>query len=304
MKYENYLFCVLCLLVVTHYSGALIEEDVSRLYWDGVAFYIPVSRDVIQKRLDDWYESNSDVCQGPRLFLPNFRVFPELMNETQHPIYIDFGYMTFSDFEDGSDPHNPLFYGIEVAVTIPLLTDQPDGPPKYSLALAKFYDRSRVDFPKPNILYPYIPADELTLDDEGASILIGEERMSVTFQRQNHPCIPPADVIRHEFDAFVNEDFHLGIPEPHFEYSKCDPCKNKFCAAEEKLQCAVSRYAPNLCQVWVPIDVFPCATSVQVGTVTDYFRDFMLFGDNTINVIASETFFGNFTIGLKYPCIE
>lgn len=244
------------------------------------------------------------LCSGPRLFLPNYRVFPKLLNKGQHPIYIDFGYVTFFEFEDGSDPQNPLFYGIEVAVTIPLLTDQPDGPPAYSLALAKFYDRSRGDFPKPNILYPYIPADKLTLDDNGAYVQIGDDEFSVTFDRQTHPCIPPPSIVRHEFDEFVAHDLQLGTPEPHFEYCHCNPSATKFCSHAENITCAVSRYAPNLCQIWQPSSLRSCVTSVRVGTVTDYFRDFMLFGDDPINVIASETMSSNFTIGFKYPCME
>lgn len=53
-------------------------------------------------------------------------------------------------------------------MTIPLLAGAPDGPPVYALALAKFYPKSRGDIPKINFLYPYIPVDEITMNDYGA----------------------------------------------------------------------------------------------------------------------------------------
>lgn len=103
--------------------------------------------------------------------MPDVPILPDLHNSDRHPVYISFGHMKSHDF-DGYLEENPntcvSVSGLEVAVTIPLLAGAPDGPPVYALALAKFYEKSRGDIPKINFLYPYIPVDEITMNDCGA----------------------------------------------------------------------------------------------------------------------------------------
>lgn len=43
-------------------SSASGHDEITRALWDGVAFFVPVSRQLVQKRLNEWHQANSDDC--------------------------------------------------------------------------------------------------------------------------------------------------------------------------------------------------------------------------------------------------
>ncbi|KAJ8051062.1 hypothetical protein HOLleu_04488 [Holothuria leucospilota] len=239
--------------------------------------------------------------------MPKDPVLPEIHKNDRHPIYIDFGFIRSHDFneylENNPDPCVSTS-GLEVAVTIPLLAGAPNGPPLYALALTKFYEKSRGDIPKINFLYPYIPVDEIFLNDEGAFVRNGSDEMRISFNRSNNPCTPPVSLVKEEFDQFVFSDFQFGLPVP--DYSFCDrhSFESQFCSNAERIKCGVQRYAPNVCQKWVSDYFDPCATTVEIEIITPGFRNFILLGDGPIDILAAERYFVNGSMALKYPCQE
>ncbi|KAJ8043937.1 hypothetical protein HOLleu_11261 [Holothuria leucospilota] len=289
-------------------ASAVSVDGVATGEWDGIDFYISVKRDAIQKKLDAFHISRSNGCDDrPRLYVPDGPILPDLHNSDRHPVYIDFGHMKSHDF-DGYLEENPntcvSVSGLEVAVTIPLLAGAPDGPPVYALALAKFYEKSRGDMPKINFLYPYIPVDEIKMSDYGAVVRNGNDEMRVTFNRLIHPCKPLDSMVNEEFEEFIHSDFQFGLPQP--DYSFCDrhSFESKFCANAERIKCGVQRYSPNLCQQWSSKTTKHCVTTVEIKKITSWFREYILLGDDPVNILASETHSSNFSIALKYPCQE
>ncbi|KAJ8051067.1 hypothetical protein HOLleu_04496 [Holothuria leucospilota] len=290
------------------YSNAVFVERVTSADWSGVAFYISVERDAIKKKLDDYHNSVSNGCgDGPRLFVPEDPVLQEIHNNDRHPVYIDFGFIRSHDFdnylENNPDPCVSTS-GLEVAVTIPLLADKPKGKPSYALALTKFYEKSRGDIPKINVLYPYIPVDEISLSEDGAIVRNGSDEMRISFKRSNNPCKPPISVVKEEFDEFLFSDFTFGLPAP--DYSFCDRhfFESQFCAKAERIKCGVQRHSPNLCQMLETNDVESCETTVEIENITSGFREFILLGNDPVDILASESFHCNSTVALKYPCQE
>ncbi|PIK45619.1 hypothetical protein BSL78_17524 [Apostichopus japonicus] len=243
----------------------------------------------------------------PQLFLPVKPPFPEVLNCDQHVIYIDFGTVTSRGFEDYENDTCFDFSGPEFAVTIPLLCDSPGGIPMYSLTLAKFYQHDRLDFPKVNIAFKYKAVDELTLSENGVILREGRDELRIRIiESQTDPCEPPPRIMRHEFEEFINEDLQLGAPEPHFEF--CDrhqQINNYFCSIVGSIGSEVRKVAPNFCQsVWQSDDQAICKASMEIETISPGFRSFLLQSEKEpLNIIASMAFFGNYTIGLKYPCI-
>ncbi|KAJ8024047.1 hypothetical protein HOLleu_36660 [Holothuria leucospilota] len=193
--------------------------------------------------------------------------------------------------------------GLEVAVNIPLLSEEPSGPPSHSLALAKFYDRRRGDIPKANILYPYKPVDKIVMDDCHVVVQNGDEEIRANFQRAVNPCVPSPDKVDDEIKRFMGSDFHFGNPEPHFAFCDRHSFDNDFCNAVKSVRTEVQQEGPNICQFWRIDDVHSCATTTQINTMTKYFRDFILLENDPLEIVASETMKGNFSIGLKYPCL-
>ncbi|XP_071822233.1 uncharacterized protein [Apostichopus japonicus] len=293
------------------YLAILLEQTISAKqitvahgYWEGVSFFIPVSRKIVQDRLNQWHDQNGD-CQSPRLFLPDSPIFPGLIKEDQHPMYFDFGPVTFTDFENGMDPHNPLFYGLEISVSIPFLTGTQSHLPFHSLALSIFYERSRGDFPKPNFMFNYLPVDEILLDGGKLEMRNGSDVLKITFQRLHDSCVPPPDIEQQEYDEYLTMDYQSGLIKPDFDYCDCHRTRNDFCAMAEQLKPDIDDNLGNMCQIWGFPNKEQCETSVNVETVTRGFREAMLLFEveDAINAIASD-YSGNFTIGLKYPCLQ
>ncbi|KAJ8021166.1 hypothetical protein HOLleu_40957 [Holothuria leucospilota] len=242
--------------------------------------------------------------KGPRLYLPTSPVFPEILDENQHVVYIGTGYVDFYDFQDLRDECVSID-GMEFAVTIPFLTDHPDGNPQYSLALKNFYERGRGDIPKPNIALPYVPVDEITRKDNSVIVRNGSEEIRLSFKRHTDPCEQVEPTVRHEFDEYVDQDLQFGVTEPDFSFCDRHPVENRYCTISQSIKCKVHRSYPNICQTsWKTPSRVSCDTPVQIEKVTPGFRDMMLLGTGEINIIATESFFGNFSLGLKYPCIE
>ncbi|KAJ8051070.1 hypothetical protein HOLleu_04500 [Holothuria leucospilota] len=268
-----------------------------------------VKRDVIQAKLNDYCSSVSNGCSdvGPRLFVPKDPVLKEIPNNDRHPIYVDFGFIRSHDFDEYLE-NNPdpcvSTSGLEAAVTIPLLAGAPNGPPVYSLALAKFYEKSRGDIPKINFLYPYIPVNEISLSNDGAFVRNGSDEMRVSFHHTGNFCKQPALMVKEEFYEFVFSDFQFGLPAP--DYSFCDrhSFSSQFCSNAERIKCGVQRYSPNLCQVWWANDVEACETMVNMENITSGFREFILLGKDPVNILSSQMFHSNTTTALKYPCQE
>ncbi|KAJ8023494.1 hypothetical protein HOLleu_35951 [Holothuria leucospilota] len=287
-------------------STAHVLNDVSSGSWDGVGFYIAVKREAVQEKLDAFHRSTSNQCgDGPRLFIPEISVLPNLHHSDYHPVYIDIGDLKSHDFDDYlKENSNPCVSvsGMEIAVTIPLLAGTPNGPPEYALALAMFYERSRGDIPKINILYPYIPVDEITLNEHSAAVINGRDEMRISFSRFNERCEPATGIVKEEFEQFILSDVQFGIPAPDYSFCERHSFENKFCSNAERIKSYVHRYSPNLCQKWTSNDPEECETEVAIENITSGFRDILLVGDEPVNILASEVLHYNFSIALKYPC--
>ncbi|XP_071823193.1 uncharacterized protein [Apostichopus japonicus] len=299
-------FCYfICLTILLEQTSSAEEITVARARWEGVSFFIPVSRKIVQDRLNQWHDQNGD-CQSPRLFLPDSPIFPGLIKEDQHPMYFDFGPVTFTDFEYGMDPHNPLFYGIEFSVSIPFLTSTQSHLPFHSLALSVFYERSRGDFPKPNFMFNYLPVDEILLDEGKLEMRNGSDVLKITFQRLHDSCVLPPDIIQHEFDEYLTMDYQSGLIKPDFDYCDCHRTGNDYCALAEQLKPDIDDNLGDMCQILGMTNKERCEASVNVETVTNGFREAVLLFEveDAINAIASESVSANFTIGLKYPCLQ
>lgn len=244
---------------------------------------------------------------GPRLFIPETAFLPDLQHRGHHPVYIEVGYVTSHDFDEYlEDNPSPLVSvsGLEVTVTIPLLGGTSDGPPVYALALATFYEKSRGDIPKTNFLYPYIPVDEIRMNDYGAIVRNGSDEFKLSFNQPSTSCKPPASIVKEEFEKFVLSDFQFGLPAPDFSFCDRHSFESRFCANAERIRGVVSRYSPNLCTKWTSRDIQHCATTVEIEKITSGFRDIILVGVDPIYILASEINRCNCSINLKYPCQE
>ncbi|KAJ8021447.1 hypothetical protein HOLleu_38653 [Holothuria leucospilota] len=287
---------------------ATYVDYVTSAAWDGVGFYIAVKRERIQEKLDAYHSAISDRCgDGPKLAIPEKEVFPDLETKDHHPVYVEFGFVTSHDFDDYlKDNPDPCVSvsGLEVGVTIPLLAANATGPPNYALSLARLYENSRGDIPKVNFLYQYMPVDEFQFSDSGAVVKNGSDELRVSFIRHNHPCEPPRSIVKEEFDAFLLTEFHLGLPKP--DYSFCDrhSFQSDFCTNAKRVQCSVHRHAPNICQKYKDFHRQHCAASGEILNITSGFRDFILVGNDPVNILASESYSCDAVVGLKYPCQE
>lgn len=234
-------------------------------------------------------------------------MLPNLHHCDYHPVYIDIGHLKSSNFDDYlKENPNPSVSvsGMEIAVTIPLLASTAKGRPVYALALAMLYEKSRGDIPKINILYPYIPVDEIKMNEHGAVVRNGREEMSISFSQLNQHCEPVTGIVKEEFEQFILGDLHFGIPTPDYSFCERHSFKNEFCSNAKRIQSNVHRYSPNLCQEWTSNDPVECETEVAIENITSGFRDILLVGDEPINILASEVLHYNFSIALKYPCQE
>ncbi|KAJ8021444.1 hypothetical protein HOLleu_38647 [Holothuria leucospilota] len=288
--------------------NATYVEYVTSGAWDGVGFYISAKRETIQQTLDAYHDSVSNGCcgEGPRLFIPRKSVFPELQMSDHHPVSVDFGYLESHDFDDylkiNREPSISIS-GPEVAVSIPYLAADSNGPPVYTLALAHLYEQSRGDIPKTNFLYPYIPVDEIQITDIGAVVRNGSEELGVSFIRHNHPCKAPPSTVSEKFDEFLYEEFHLGLPEPDFSFCDRHSFRSDFCTNLQRVKCAIHGYAPHVCQMYKTDNASSCEASVKIINITPFFRDFILLGNDSVNIIATESYASyKSLVGLKYPC--
>ncbi|KAJ8043842.1 hypothetical protein HOLleu_11117 [Holothuria leucospilota] len=216
------------------------------------------------------------------------------------------GYVRSHDFDDYlKDNPNPSLSisGLEVTVTIPFLARTPNGPPNYAFALTKFYQKSRGDIPKINVLYPYVPVDEITLIDNEAVVRNGNDEMRFSFNRMDQPnCSAPKSIVTEELQEILQNEFQFGLPSPEYSFCGRHGFESQFCRNDERDKCEVRRYAPNICQKWSSNDTVQCATTVAIENITTGFRDITLLGEDPINILASESYHQNFTLALKYPC--
>lgn len=44
--------------------ATITENVVESIFWDGIGAYIPVDRQIIQRKLDTWYDSDEKICKG------------------------------------------------------------------------------------------------------------------------------------------------------------------------------------------------------------------------------------------------
>lgn len=230
-------------------------------------------------------------------------MFPNILNDSQHLIYVSIGHVVSLDYENYTescvDAQGPV-----LAVAIPYLTRSPPIPSQYTLVLAKMYDRRRGDIAKPNIAYPYIPVDELILGHNFAVIRNGSDEFRLEFTRYIDPCIPSSSLVHDEFINFTAQEMQIGAAEPNFDICDRHPSNNKFCSIVKSIKCDVSRVGPNFCQLpWRADDLVTCETSVTITNITSGFLDFMLLNEIPTKVIASESTIGHFPISIKYPCI-
>ncbi|KAJ8021452.1 hypothetical protein HOLleu_38661 [Holothuria leucospilota] len=166
------------------------------------------------------------------------------------------------------------------------------------------YEKSRGDIPKLNFLYPYSPVDEIQLSDSEGVVKNGSDELRVSIIKHNDPCAPPRSIIKEEFDEFFVAEFHFGLPKPDFSFCDRHSFKSDFCTNAKRVQCAVHRHAPNLCQKCIVSNPQPCEASVEILNISSGFRDFFLLGNDPVNILASESYSCDFVMGLKYPCQE
>ncbi|KAJ8033358.1 hypothetical protein HOLleu_23571 [Holothuria leucospilota] len=224
-------------------------------------------------------------------------------------MFIDFSRVTPFDLQRNLRDHPDSCVSasrMEATLTIPLLAQEPSGPPLYSLGIGVLYERSRENFPIGDVLFPYIPVDEITMDEFGVVVRNGSEEIRATFIKYDDPCEPPPTIVQDEIKKFVEGDLLLGLPEP--DVSICDrhrPLNERFCSFVDRFGDEFHLNAHNICETWDDTGHEICKTSVDISNMSSGFRDLLLLrNDGPINVIASETYVGNFTVGLKYPCIE
>lgn len=101
--------------------------------------------------------------------------------------------------------------------------------------------------PKRNILYPYIPVDEITLDDHKAVARKGSDGIRVSLNRINQPnCSAPKSNAKGEMQEFLQSEFQFGLPP--LEYPSCDHhCfEREFGKHAERVKCGMRHLAPNL----------------------------------------------------------
>ncbi|KAJ8024227.1 hypothetical protein HOLleu_36897 [Holothuria leucospilota] len=138
------------LLGISQIDGRTVK--LAHRAWKGVVGYIAVERKAVQDKLD-YYNAHLSPFGGPLLFLPRTPVFPDILNETQHVLYVDSGNITVIKCEPGVPKCCPSVTKPISATSIPLLTDDPDGTPKYSLGLNIFYSKYSIDVRNDNPLF-------------------------------------------------------------------------------------------------------------------------------------------------------
>ncbi|KAJ8041733.1 hypothetical protein HOLleu_12633 [Holothuria leucospilota] len=132
----------------------------------------------------------------------------------------------------------------------------------------------------------------------------GDNELLLFFEQQ-YPCLPPPSVVRHKFDQFVDQEFQFGVPEPNFSFCYTHPYDNHYCSTARQILDEVLLASPNICQSsWKSPDRVSCRSTVKIESITDSFREFLLLGEGPVRVVSSQRMYGNFTIGLKYPCLD
>lgn len=180
---------------------------------------------------------------------------------------------------------------LTVSVTIPFLARTSTGPSNYALALVTFYEKSRDDIPNLNVLYPYIPVDEIIMDFGFAVVRNESGEMKISFNRINQlngP--PPTSIVKAEFDHFHQGEYQFGLPSPEYSFCERHNFKSQLCENAERVKCGVSRYTPNICQRWLSGDFTHCATTATIENITTGFRDFVFLGDGPVDIIYSENY--------------
>lgn len=222
------------------------------------------------------------------------------VNSSQHVVYFNFGNLTASEF-DGITPHP------EVTVHIPFLASYPGfGPPSYSLAVAKFYQRSDDEnddeIPRVNIAYPYYPADKISISEKEALIQIGEEELRISF-RKSDPCEKPEVVVKHQYDEFRLGELRTGAELPDFSYcGEHHGHNSRFCAVGNDLGDDLGEWKYRICQRWASRDHTSCIASLKIEKMTPMFRDLLSVGVSELRIVSSEQYHGNYTVEMFYPC--
>ncbi|KAJ8024230.1 hypothetical protein HOLleu_36900 [Holothuria leucospilota] len=272
--------------------------------WKGTVGYIAVDRSAVQEKLD-FYNSHVVSPGGTPLFLPLDPVFPHILNKTQHVLYVDFGTLTVFECDtpvSGDWKSCPSVSRSECTTAIPLLTDDPHGIPKYSLALNIF--QQRTDVPNINIVFPHTPVDEVTVDGDGATIRDSNEEILVSVTFDEDTCKPNPTAVSKEFEEFFNEELQFGIFGPDFSY--CDDYPNHhFCSVVNSIRGGVQQWASNVCQLgWGAPVAGSCQVPLSILNITPGFRERLLLEENDpVNFIASEHYDQEFDAVVKFPCV-
>lgn len=237
---------------------------------------------------------------GPRLYIPDEPVFSDgILSCEQHIAYIDFGINNFLNSD--SLTSFPV-----VAVTIPFLSGHPKEPPKYSLALGELFQRNNSLISSSNFAFPHITIDEVTITSDEVILRNGSDEMRVSYTRYIDPCVPTSSRVRDEFEQFLSEDKEIGAAETNFDICDIEQFQqSEFCKIVDGIRCGISRVGPNFCQsAWNSSDKVVCKTTFEFLNVTSGFRNFMMMKEDPVNILATESLYGNFTIGVDYPCID
>lgn len=240
---------------------------------------------------------------APQLYVPRAPIFSNLP-EGKHVIYMDFGYHLTRDLAEEFTiaSMKPMFY-----ILIPLVSDSQDGLPHYSLPLANFIlpSHKNEDIAE-TTLFPFHEADELAISESSFYLRYQRDEIRIQFIIPKQ-CERPPQLIRHEFDELVLEGALLGSHTGKLFFCNPPPYTTDaegYCSLMEGMREDIGYLFPNVCTVYSSQDERACNTSFTVTGITQGFRDMLLLGGKNIDFFSSEMFYGNFTMGIKYPCVQ
>lgn len=199
---------------------------------------------------------------GPFLYLPKNLVFSDNLDESQHVVYIEYGNVTVYNSDVFNHKDVPFYQSLsrpEVSLLIPLLSNHPDGPPRFSLALDKLYTHNWSDLLNINIVFHHETVDKISVNMNEAVVRDDSEELRININWKNNSCQPATSSIRQKFDMVLEQELMLGISQPKFP-TVCDFLeKNYFCSVTNSIRDEVISFAPNVCQIpWGPSTSTSC----------------------------------------------
>ncbi|KAJ8022377.1 hypothetical protein HOLleu_37257 [Holothuria leucospilota] len=300
MKLSVFLISFLLSLGYLSFIVNAVEVEAAHYEWIGVMAYVAIDRKTAQNILDSYNGSPLDECKDSRLYLPDTTEFPDLLTSDQHAMYIDFGMVRSTDFEES--PHISI-YGPESALMLPFLSNTPGGTPDLTLALAQYYQRDRGEVPRSStIVAPFIPIDFISVTDEGSVWRNGNDVLEVSFDFPD-PCTTPLNKMADAFKNFANTQYELGISGPDLQFCDRNPVQNEYCTTLQCIKYGLQCAAPNVCQKYTQANSDLCDATMTFINLTEGFQKIIGVSDNVVQVLQAKRVYGNFTASYVYPCL-